>query len=434
MVAANIVLLVLSIIIFVGFLANLLFRVTKVPDVIGLMVLGVLIAQFDIISRTLLIDALPVISAIALVIILFEAGLNIELGELFQNAPRGTVLAIINLAFSIVLVGVVGKFLLGLDFLVAGLLGAIIGGTSSPLVLSIVEDGNAGENVLTTLRIESIVTDPLVIVVSLALLEAVVQPGALSVVLRDIAGSFSLSIAFGFIAGITWLFALNKTIEEERFTYILTLGFLFMVYALTDGLGGSGAVSAFVFGIVLANASKISDALSFEGLVFGIPERAKHFNEELSFFIKTFFFTTLGAILTFKNPLLFVYGAGLTLVVFASRYLSVQLGMWGTTVTTGERHFMTTIMPRGLAAAIVAFIPITRYRADASLTALQATETFPEIVFSVIIGSILISTLGSYLHSQEEQEEQVLTEQGEVVEKEVELQPVETSHAAAEKQ
>jgi cell volume regulation protein A len=69
-------------VILVGFLANLLFRLTKIPSVLILVALGVVLGPITgwIRSDSLLAIA-PYFGAVALLVILFEGGLELEIAH-----------------------------------------------------------------------------------------------------------------------------------------------------------------------------------------------------------------------------------------------------------------------------------------------------------------------------------------------------------------
>ncbi|MCD6095393.1 MAG: cation:proton antiporter, partial [Thermoprotei archaeon] len=71
-----------SLIIFLGFIASYLFEKHKVPEAMILIIAGILIGPvFKIISPTTFEEILSVLSNVALVVVLFEAGLSLNLSE-----------------------------------------------------------------------------------------------------------------------------------------------------------------------------------------------------------------------------------------------------------------------------------------------------------------------------------------------------------------
>lgn len=388
--------LVLASIIGIGFLANYIFRKTSIPDLIWLLVLGLLIGPvFHVFPREIFVDSMPFISALALLMILFEGGLNMDLYKLMKKVPRATVLAVLGFSLSMVSVGLLSWYIFQLDFLTSMLLGTIVGGVSSAIVVPVVS-GIEGyrEGPKLTLDIESVITDPLCIIVAIVLMDIIVGSSAasdgltLSPGLTRIVSMFSVSIVLGLVLGMVWLEILQH-IKGEKFHYMLTLSFLFLVYGATQALGGNGAIAAFMVGVVLGNGNKIRKMFNIEKKYYGLTEKTKGFQEQISFFIKTLFFVVLGVIITFNRPVLFLYGGLFTAMILLTRYVSVEIASIGSDFSRMERNVMTFMMPRGLAAAVLASMPLLEY-------GIAGTEIFPEIVFSVILGTALISTGGVF--------------------------------------
>ena len=97
------------------------------------------------------------------------------------------------------------------------------------------------------LSIESILTDPLCIVVIFAIYYMVFVVGEINIGLGigNLVKTFSVGIVLGFVFGFIWLFVMNK-LRKEQFSYVLTLAVVFLVYSVTalivgTGEGGEGA-------------------------------------------------------------------------------------------------------------------------------------------------------------------------------------------------
>ena len=169
---------------------------------------------------------------------------------------------------------------------------------------------------------------------------------------------------------------------------MLTISFLFFVYASTQILGGHGAVASFVVGLILGNPKRVGNIFNSDKKYFGLTEKTKEFQDQISFFIKTFFFVILGIIITFENPMLFLYGGILSIVIIITRYVAVEIISIGTELKRMEKSIMTFMSPRGLAAAVLASTPFVEY-------GIGGTQIFTEIVFSVILGTSLVTTFGT---------------------------------------
>ena len=105
--SAPILLLAASVVIILGVLGEAFFKKTGVPDIAFLMVLGVIIGPvLGIIQPEAVIEIVPYFAAIALIIIMFDGGYNLHIGNVLKTAHFAIVLVILGFAVSVGIVGV----------------------------------------------------------------------------------------------------------------------------------------------------------------------------------------------------------------------------------------------------------------------------------------------------------------------------------------
>ncbi len=390
----SVLFLIIASIVGIGFLGDYVFKKTGIPDILFLLLLGVVLGPFlGIFERELILQITPYVSALALLMILFDGGLNLKADKVIGQVPRGTLLAVLGFVLSAAAVSGIAFFIIdGITVLNSVLLGTVVGGVSSAIVIPVVSElEDFGKKSRLTLDIESVITDPLCIIVALVLMDFIVGGGGMGSLtgqgLANVVSTFSVSIVVGLVAGIVWLSVLRH-IKGQDYHYMLTLSFLFFIYAAVQFLGGHGAVASFMVGLVLGNAKKITDMLGLEKKYFGLTEKTKEFQGQISFFVKTFFFVILGILITFENPQLFLYGGIFTVAIIFTRYVAVQIVSIRSGFSSMEKWIMVFMSPRGLAAAVLASTPAVEY-------GIAGTEIFPEIVFSVILGTAFVTTLGT---------------------------------------
>jgi cell volume regulation protein A len=263
------------------------------------------------------------------------------------------------------------------------------------------------------LSIESIITDPLSIVVVLAAIYMVTVGGGIDVVVgaKNLVSTFSVGAVMGLILGLMWLPIMHK-VRKEEFSYIITLAVVFLVYSLTvilvgvEGGGeGAGAISCLVFGLVLGNGKKILKILKYEGKGFEMDQETKQFHSLTSFVIRTFFFVYLGIMVSFQSVEFIVIGIIIVLVLLAVRYLAVQISTYRGGYEKDDKQIMMIMMPRGLAAAILAltFGPLL---VQSENLGLRMSGFFEEVVFVVILGTAILCTIGVSVISRFEKTKQ----------------------------
>lgn len=375
-----------SLTIAIGYIGSFIFKKTGISDVIWLLIAGILIGPvFGFVERSLFMSVLPLFSALALIFILFDAGLNLDFYQMVKGLSRSMLLTVMGISLSMVLVAGLSIFLLKFDLVNGLLLGAIVGGTSSAIVISISEKLKLRGEARTVLELESIFSDPFVVVIPIALIGIILATGQGQILVANPVGSilsaFSIGGVFGIVFGLAWHFILTK-LKESHLEYIITLAALFLVYIFVETFNGSGAIAALLFGLVLGNRKTFTSILKVSGR-FREGENIIQLHSELSFFIRSFFFVFLGLIatMTFEYVL---YGLAIIGVIIVARLISVQISTFRMAISKTERNIFRIMIPRGLAAAVMAQIVITQ--------GIPNSAAFSSIAFVVILGTTIITT------------------------------------------
>jgi len=377
-----------GILLIIGFLADYLFRRTRFPDILILIVLGYLIGPvFHIVNPSEIAPASQVIASLALVVILFNGGLDLEFAKVLSYAPRALVLVLVGIGLSMALTTVFAYYLMGWDFMGSLLLGAIVGGTSPSIVMPLVSRTNAPDEVCSTLSIESAFNGAMVIVVALVILEIIITGQTANtalVVAEQTTLKILLGALIGVIAGIVWLWALTL-LEGETYDDILTLALAFLLYFVVEGINGSGVIFVFSFGLMLGNGIEVAKFLGIKRTVV-IHELMKKFHSQMSFLIKTFFFVYLGLMITFTHYGLILSGIAISLILLFARYIAVLLSSIRSDILLANKGLLTTMLPRGLSAAVVAEIVVASGIPNASI--------YPGVIMVVIVTTVVISAIG----------------------------------------
>ncbi|PIY34976.1 MAG: peptidase, partial [Candidatus Aenigmarchaeota archaeon CG_4_10_14_3_um_filter_37_21] len=167
----------LGFIIVLGFLSNFFFKTTGIPDIILLLFLGLLLGPIlNFVDPFIFEDFSQAFSALALMILLFESGLNLKLYKVFKESPRAILLAVVGIILTMSITFLFARFLLGWDLLPGLLLGAIVGGSSSSIVAPLMRKVNASNNIATLLTLESTFTDALTVIIAIGVIQLLMQP------------------------------------------------------------------------------------------------------------------------------------------------------------------------------------------------------------------------------------------------------------------
>lgn len=379
------ILALFGITIVVGYIGYIFFDKTRISDVFWLMIFGILIGPvFNLVDRTLFVSISPFLAALALLIILFDAGINMDFYKMVRSFPRSILMAIIGMVISTLAVAAVAVYLMNFTWLYGLLLGAIVGGTSSAIVITVVKRLHMREQPKMIVTLESIFTDPLVIVVSIVLINIISQNGNQISPLQGILSAFSIGAVIGIFAGLIWLFVLDK-LKGRPFDYMLTLAILFLLYVFVESAGGSGAIGALAFGLVLGNGTAFSAMLKTKKR-FGFNKLLRTFQNEVSFFIRAFFFVYLGIIVSI-NTTYVIYGLAAAVALILVRLVAAEISTYRMALTRAEKNMVRTMAPRGLAAAVLAQLPAAYNIPNAAV--------FSDIVFIVILATVIYTTIAT---------------------------------------
>lgn len=392
----------MAIVIFLGVFGEFVFARTKIPDALWLIAIGFLAGPvFGLVSQNQLWVIAPFFSAIALMVIMFEGGLHLNIYDVIKHAPTSLLLAFagffLNTAIIITLLQGLAFFgyLENWTLLNSMLLGTILGGSSSLVVLPLVRTAGLNKKVSNILTLESSITDVLAVVITITLIQSVLMPEkGIQGMLHTVSANFSIGAILGIIIGLTWLYVLKYFKNKEalyQHNYMLTFACLLLLYAFTDFVEGSAAIAALCFGIILGNASELKTMLKLEKEI-NLDKKVAEFNSQVSFFVKTFFFALIGLLFFIDYNTLLV-SLVVVAAIAAARPIGVKIGTFREKLTQQQVSVINGLIPRGLAAAVLAIMPTTM--------GIQGTESFPGIVFTVIIATIGITTAIFYIRTRQ---------------------------------
>ena len=234
-----------------------------VPVVLLFLILGVFAgsetAGFLVFDDHLLAMRL---GTLALVLILFDGGLNTRFKEVRSAAPPALVLATVGVILTAGLVALAAR-VLGLAWPQALLLGAVVSSTDAAAVFSILRGGGIRlpPKLGGTLELESCLNDPVAVLLTTALVatlgmgmsdgQEVFSPWSLLV-------SIPLQLGIGTAVGLAvgyggrWLL-LRATLTTVGLYPTITLAFALVAFGAATLVGGSGFLAVFLAALVLGN-------------------------------------------------------------------------------------------------------------------------------------------------------------------------------------
>jgi len=381
--SAHVILLAAGVVIFLGVAGEAFFKKTGVPDVAFLMILGVIIGPIlGIIQPEAVIQIVPYFAALALIIIMFDGGLNLDLKHMVKTAHFAFTLAILGFVLSVVIATIAVHYFLEWSWLESILLGSIVGGSSSAIVFGLVRNIRISEETKNMLSFESALTDILSTIIAFILFGAILAGQFDLQVLEETLGrSIVVGLVLGFGVGIPWMYVSTK-LGNAQHAYMLTLGILFVLFFLANSLGESGALTALVFGLMLGNKSHFARILKFKIPRIDLDDPT---HNQLTFLVRVFFFVFVGLMASIGEYLYVILGIAITILIYFGRIIIGKITLTKR-FSLLDKKVTYSMIPRGLAAAVLATFPIT--------LGLPNAEIYPQIVFVIILSSVIITTIG----------------------------------------
>jgi potassium/hydrogen antiporter len=287
----------------------------------------------------------------ALVMILIEGGLTTRWNEVRPAMPLGVVLATVGVAVSVGVVACVAHFVLGLDWQLAVLLGAVTSPTDAAAVFSVLRRVPIRRRLRGTLEAESGLNDaPTVLLVTLVSTGEVAEHGV-----WHIAGLVVYELVAGAVIGLL--------------VGALSVGLIRRVALGSAGLYPlaivSLAVASYAGASVLFHASGFA-AVYVTSLVLGraeLPHRTttRSFVDGFAWLAQIGLFVMLGLLATPKRISLADVGEALVIgvaVAVVGRYLAVVVSAAPFRMPWREQTFLAWAGLRGAVPIVLATIPL----------------------------------------------------------------------------
>lgn len=384
---------IIGLIILLGFFGNVLFQKTGIPNTLWLLLFGMMLGFFNVVHKDFLSSAAGLIGAIAIIGILSDGGLHMDLRHVIREGFLGTLLMIVGLVFTVLGISILLSFF-SFPLYFSILVAITLAGTSASVVIPTINSLSfVSEKLKTLLSIESI-SDTFSVVLALFIINFLktqsVELGSVGILTQGVALEFLSAVSIGIIFGLLWGPFIGK-LKKFDYSYAATLGALVLLFALSEVLGSSGAIAVFTAGVMLANAHILYKALFPEFKFDRLDEDISRTHELFAFLIRVFFFVFLGMVVGIPDASFFVIGFLIVLTIIGVRFIYVNAFIHFKlfSLTKKEKTLTYWMAPRGLSAAVLAIFVFS--------SGIPFGREMVEIVFSVIIISVVFSTIATFM-------------------------------------
>ena len=315
------------------------------------------------------------IGTVALVLILFDGGLNTPLSSVKEAIRPAGLLATAGVVLTAGLVAIAGR-LLGLPWMPAMLLGSIVSSTDAAAVFSVLRGSgiHLKRRVGVTLELESGLNDPMAIILTVAMTEAIVS-GELSW-WRIVVGAIT-QLAVGGAAGIGIGYLGRELLKRAHLPAaglypVLTLALAFVAFGVPTLLHGSGFLAVYLAAMLMGN-----EAIRYRSGVLRV-------HDAVAWFAQVTMFLVLG-LLVFPSQLIALAPIGLAIgaiVAVVARPLAVMPLLLPFHYRWPERVYIAWVGLRGAVPVILATFPVLA-------GAPGAKEIFNLVFFVVVVSAVI---------------------------------------------
>ena len=314
------------------------------------------------------------IGVIALALILFEGGLASGVAEIRPVLAPALALATLGTALTAVITGLAAAWLLDLTTTEGLLLGSIVAATDGAAIFALLRGSTLRRRLARTLEAESGLNDPVAVLLVLAFIEFVTNPGY---GLPDMAWLFVRQLAIGAAAGAVVGAAAVAAFKRARLATaglypVASLATVALAFGGADTLHGSGFLAVYIAGLALGSAA--------------IPAKQTitAFHDGLAWVAQLTMFLALG-LLVFPSqlPEVWVEGTVLALVTVLVARPVAALVMTGTArYSVAERALLGWAGLRGAVPVVLATFPVIE-------GVPHSVEFFDVVFFAVVLSTLL---------------------------------------------
>jgi cell volume regulation protein A len=365
-----------SLLVLAGILSSLIALRFGAPLLLVFLLLGMLAGEggpggikFDDVG------AAYTVGSIALALILFDGGLRTRLASLRNVLAPAVTLATVGVLITALLTAPVAKFVLGIGWIPAFLMGAMVASTDAAAVFFLINARGLRlrPRVRAVLEVESGTNDPFAVFLALLLVEILLVGDqswshAAATFLRDAI----LGCVIGLAGGQVIALVLNRLVLAQGLHAPFVAVSALVVFAFANAVHTSGFLAVYLAGLVVGN----KQTRAHNSVVV--------FLDAVTWLAQIVMFVLLG-LLAWPHRLAYsLFGAiAIALVLMlVARPVTVLLCLWPFKFHWNEKIFISWVGLRGAVGIFLASIPM--------LVGLPGAYLYFDVVFVVVLSSLLV--------------------------------------------
>jgi NhaP-type Na+/H+ or K+/H+ antiporter len=368
----------------VGISAQVVAEYLKVPSIVFLLLFGILLGHdgLKLLNPHELGMGLEVLIALAVAIILFEGGLNLQLRELGKVSGSLRNLVTIGTLITLIGGGMAAHWLTEFPWPIAFLYASLVVVTGPTVIGPLLKQVRVDKKVATLLEGEGVLIDPVGAILAVVVLNTILNSNADALqILGGLFLRFGIGTAIGAVGG--WLLSLFlrfvSFISEELKNLVVLAG-VWGLFGLAQSIcSESGLMATVVAGIVLRAAS--------------LPEERmlRRFKGQLTILFVSVLFVLLAADLSIASIFALGWGSILTVgvLMLVVRPVSIALCTIDSDLNWRQKIFLAWIAPRGIVSASVASL----FGILLTERGLNGGDSIEAMVFLTIVMTVFIQGL-----------------------------------------
>lgn len=375
--ANDIWMLVGGLLLLAGILSSLIATRFGAPLLLVFLVIGMLAGEDGpggiVFSNYQLTYAL---GSLALAVILFDGGLRTRLSQVRGALAPAATLATLGVVVTAGLTGLAARVLLGLDWVPALLIGAVVASTDAAAVFFLLRANglHLQRRVGATLEVESGSNDPMAVFLTLLMVSLALSPEGLSALplLMSLLQQLGVGALLGVLGGLLLAQALNRLALPAGLHPVLAVSSAIALVPLTNLLGGSGFLAVYIAGLVVGNRPVRAFAN-----VLSVQDAATWLAQMLMFLVLGLLVTP-SRLLEAALPALGIAA----FLMFVARPIAVTLCLWPFRFPRREIAFVSWVGLRGAVGIFLASVPM--------LVGLENAQLYFNVGFVVVLTSLLV--------------------------------------------
>lgn len=316
------------------------------------------------------------IGVAALIIILFEGGLQTKWKTVKSVIVPSLSLATLGVILTTSIVAVAAKLIFDVSWFAAFLFGSIVGSTDAAAVFAVLRGQNIKTRLEATLEAESGTNDPMAVFLTITFIQILTTAdnNPISLIL-----SFFWQMGIGLLLGLAFgklaTFAINRINLDSSGLYpVFALAFALLTYSATALVSASGLLAVYVAALLIGNTE-----LTYRHSIF-------RFYEGFAWMMQILMFVILG-LLVFPSQLftfdVVIKGVLLSIIlIIIARPVAVYLSTIKMGFTNNEKLFLSWAGLRGAVPIVLATFPM--------IAGVEDSQLFFNVVFFVVLTSALI--------------------------------------------